>query len=97
MNAGATPKHRKSVRLSNSAPKRDVAFSSRASRPSSPSIAPATTIATAAAPNRPSSAKRIDGQPGAQPDHRQQVGDEAVERLAPEARPRARPQRAAAA
>ena len=54
MNAGATPKHRKSARLSSSAPKREVAFSSRASLPSSPSIAPATTIATAAEPKRPS-------------------------------------------
>jgi hypothetical protein len=55
-NGGATPKHRKSARLSNSAPKREVAFSSRANRPSSPSIAPAMAIATAAEPKRPSSA-----------------------------------------
>jgi hypothetical protein len=54
--AGATPKHRKSARLSNSAPKRDTAFSSRASLPSSPSMQAATVIATTAAPKRPSSA-----------------------------------------
>ena len=59
MNAGATPKQQKSARLSNSAPNRDVAFNNRASRPSSPSMHPATTIATAAAPNRPSSAYRM--------------------------------------
>ena len=67
MNAGATPKQRKSARLSNSAPNREVAFSSRASRPSSPSIAPATVIATAAAPKRPSSAKRIEVRPAHNP------------------------------
>jgi len=54
-NAGATPKQQKSARLSNSAPKREVAFSNRASRPSIPSMHAATTMATAAAPNRPSS------------------------------------------
>ena len=67
MNAGATPKHRKSARLSNSAPKREVAFSSRASRPSSPSITAATAIATAAEPKRPSSANRIEVSPAHSP------------------------------
>ncbi len=67
MKAGATPKHRKSARLSNSAPKREVAFSSRASRPSSPSMAPATTSATAALPQRASSAKRIAVSPAHRP------------------------------
>ena len=67
MNGGATPKHRKSDRLSNSAPKRDVPFSSRASRPSSPSMTPATMIATPAEPNRPSSAKRMAVRPAHNP------------------------------
>jgi hypothetical protein len=65
--AGATPKERKSARLSNSAPKRDVAFSSRASRPSSPSIAAASTMKEAAVPKRPSKAKRTATSPAQRP------------------------------
>ena len=67
MNGGATPKHRKSVRLSNSAPNRDVALSSRASRPSMPSIAAATATETTAAPNRPSNANRMPVSPAHRP------------------------------
>ena len=67
MNDGATPKQRKSARLSNSAPKRDVAFSSRAMRPSSPSMQAATTSATAALPHRSSTANRIDVSPAQRP------------------------------
>ena len=46
--AGATPKLTKSARLSSSAPKREDAFSSRATRPSTPSSSAANTMAPSA-------------------------------------------------
>ena len=67
MKAGATPKHRKSARLSNSAPKRDVALSSRAILPSSPSMQAATTRAAPALPQRSSTAKRMAVRPAQRP------------------------------
>ena len=68
MNAGATPKHRKSARLSNSAPNREVAFSSRAMRPSSPSMQAADDQARRPAlPQRWSRANRIAVSPAQRP------------------------------
>jgi len=65
--AGATPKHRKSARLSNSAPKREVARSKRARRPSSPSIMPETAMAMTAPPKWPSMAMRMAERPTHRP------------------------------
>ena len=63
MRPGATPKLKKSARLSSSAPKREVPLIMRATRPSTASSIAANTIAPSASSRRPSSASRIAVRP----------------------------------